>query len=359
MSQLIGNYQTVLARWLAQYWPQRSDIEVDPNAVQPVGSGFSATTLILPVRYEQAGERIEDKVVLRLEPPEEPTYPPQNRALTVEIELQYRVMSVLLSHSRIPLAPLIGYEADASVLGRPFYVMDYIGGEVPVENPIYTSEGFFVEAAPQQRRSMTKNGLTTLATLHEMDWQQAGLDWLIEGDPGAERQLKLWQQWSGKALAGRVHPLLENTYQWLWANLPAHGPLVFCWGDARPGNIIWQDFEVACVCDFESAAIAPAEMDVGWWLMFDRYAHEAQGVARLEGELTRGEQLAFYAQISGRTLQDLTWFEIFAGVRYATLVVLVMNRWVARGELPADHNIWLENPVADMLQAMFNELTKN
>jgi hypothetical protein len=36
-------------------------------------------------------------------------------------------------------------------------------------------------------------------------------------------------------------------------------------------------------------------------------------------------------------------------MRYAAIVVRIMNRWVDRGDLPADQMIWLQNPAADCL----------
>jgi aminoglycoside phosphotransferase (APT) family kinase protein len=102
-------------------------------------------------------------------------------------------------------------------------------------------------------------------------------------------------------------------------------------------------------------AIAPPQTDIGWWLMFDRYAHEAQGVERLPGELTRAEQQAYYEECVGNPVGDLYFYELFAAARYSALVVRIMNRWVAKGALPEDQTIWLDNPVAHMLAAMMDE----
>ncbi|MEZ5166610.1 MAG: hypothetical protein R2695_08975 [Acidimicrobiales bacterium] len=42
--------------------------------------------------------------------------------------------------------PLVGYEPDPSVLGSPFFVMGFVGGEIPREDPNYVVEGFYVGA---------------------------------------------------------------------------------------------------------------------------------------------------------------------------------------------------------------------
>jgi hypothetical protein len=42
-------------------------------------------------------------------------------------------------------------------------------------------------------------------------------------------------------------------------------------------------------------------------------------------------------------------------VRYAAIVVRVMNRMVSRGVLPADQIIWRENPAAEALKQLLAE----
>jgi hypothetical protein len=41
---------------------------------------------------------------------------------------------------------------------------------------------------------------------------------------------------------------------------------------------------------------------------------------------------------------DTHYYEVLAAWRYCAIVVRVMNRYVARGEMPADQRVWLENP---------------
>jgi hypothetical protein len=52
---------------------------------------------------------------------------------------------------------------------------------------------------------------------------------------------------------------------------------------------------------------------------------------------------------------DTHWHEVFAAARYCAIVVRVMNRSVARGELPADQKIWLENPATSCLAQLLAE----
>ncbi len=336
-------------RWLAQRWSDAEGLRV--GEFRSPKSGFSARSFFVPVSYRRRGEAYEEQVVLRIENPEPPIYPQQTLELDVEIEIQYRTMEALARTGKAPLAPLIGYEADPSLLGSPFFAMGFVGGDVPIENPPYTQQGFFVEASPEDRRRMIENGLRVLARVHEVDWRAAGFGWLVPQGvtPGVETQIDLWQRYAVRELRERAHPLLDEAFRWLRKHLPQGLEPGFGWGDARPGNIIWRDFEPVCITDFENVAITPREVDVGWWLMFDQTMHESIEQARLPGEPSREEQRELYASFSDRGLGDTHYFEVLAAARYAAIVVRVMNRAVDRGFLPPDHEIWLRNPASTCL----------
>jgi aminoglycoside phosphotransferase (APT) family kinase protein len=260
-------------------------------------------------------------------------------------------MRALHQAGGIPLAALIGYEPDRTLLGQPFFVMDYVAGDVPTESPPYTTAGFFTEIDAATRSAMLRNGLEALAAVHAAPWRKLGLDWLVApgAAPSIATQLDLWQRFAADELAGRDHPALNRAWQRLTTRPPAESEPVLAWGDPRPGNIIWHGAEVAAITDFEAAAIAPPELDLGWWLMFDRTMHEVVAAPRLPGDLNREEQCEVYAEISGIDIRDIRWYEIFAAARYSAIVVRVMNRAVSRGLLPADQEIWLKNPAGECL----------
>lgn len=341
-----------LSRWLAARLGG-SAVEVDE--IVRLSGGYSAETL----RVEASVGGTPTRYVLRREMPEPSVYPVQAPGLAVEIEIQWRAMSGLAAVAPgVPLAPLVGYEPDAALLGAPFFVMSFVEGEVPTVSPPYASAGFFADAQPAERTRMLADGLGVLANIHAVDWRAAGFGWLVAPgvQPGALAQLALWERYAARELAGREHPLLARGFAWLHAHEPPPpARLALSWGDSRPGNMIWQGFRCACVTDFENVAIAEPELDLGWWLMFDRWSHECFGVPRLPGEPTREEQRALYESKAGRAVGDTTWYEVFGAVRYCAIVVRVMNRSVARGELPADQTIWRDNPASTCLQQLLEE----
>jgi aminoglycoside phosphotransferase (APT) family kinase protein len=316
-------------------------------------SGFSAETSIVDVTTE-AGPR---KLVLRREVPDPAVYPQQVPGLDVEIDIQYRTMSALTKVGTVPLAPLVGYEANPEVLGAPFFVMGFIGGDVPTESPPYPELGFFMDASPAQRRNMIDRGLAQLAAIHALDISTVDLDWLrpLDAAPGTAQQVALWRRYAEAELRGREHPLMMGTFDWLQANAPSDDRLGLCWGDPRPGNIIWNDFTPVCLTDFEAVSIGSPMQDLGWWLMFDRTMHPDG--SRLEGDPSREQQAAMYEAHSGRPATNLAYHEVFAGVRYSAIVVRVMNRMTDRGHMDPSQTVWLNNPATEALSAILEDHT--
>ena len=339
-----------LAYWIGPHLGADGPVTITDAGV-PDGIGYSAETLLFTAMVPIGDDEQAHRLVLRAETPDPAVYPAQAEGLDVEIAIQHRIMSALAGGTGIPVAPIVGADLTEESIGTPFFVMDYVEGIVPAVDPPYPAAGFFAEAAPDERRRMVTNGVRMMAAIHDQDWEGLGLDWLVPAGtaPTLRRQLELWAAYAERELAGRVHPDLSRAHDVLTAHLDEPSEPTLCWGDPRLGNIIWRDFEVASVTDWEAAAIAPPELDLGWWLMFDRSCHEVGGIDRLEGEPTRDEQRDLYAEAVGRDVGDTHLYELLAAYRYAAIVVRIMNRWVDRGMMPADHTIWLENPAASCL----------
>jgi aminoglycoside phosphotransferase (APT) family kinase protein len=345
--------QAAVEAWLAPRLG--ADRVAVQDARRPSGQGYSAETVMFTAECARGGEISHERLVLRLENPEPAIYPPQSADDLAEIEIQHRVMTAIDAHSSVPVAPVVGYEADPDVAGRPFFVMRFVEGQVPIEDPPYTSTGFFAEATADQRRALITSGLKAMADIHAVDWRAAGLDWLVPESvaAGTPAQLDLWECFGAQELRERKHPLLDHAWEWLHRELPEDRSVGLCWGDPRPGNIIFQDFSPVCVTDFEASYIGAPEMDLGWWLMFDRTSHPDG--TRLDGDPDRDEQRRTYFELAGREPVDTAAHEVFAAARYCVIVVRVMNRWEQRGDLPSDHTIWLENPASAALAALLDE----
>ena len=88
--------------------------------------------------------------------------------------------------------------------------------------------------------------------------------------------------------------------------------------------------------------------------MFDRWSHETMGLEHLPGEPSREEQRAIYEQALGRAVGDPHYYEVLAAARYCAIVVRVMNRTVARGQVPPDNTFWLDNASTRCLEVLLD-----
>ena len=340
-----------LGEWLRPRLGATGKVEAS-GLGSPAAIGYSAETTVISAAFDTAEGKVERRLVLRTEVPEPAIYPAQTTGIDVDIDVQRRLMQSVARASTVPVAPILGYEPDPSVIGTPFFVMEFVEGVVPAVDPPYTASGFFADAQPAQREQMIAAGLRVLAAVHRIDWRSAGLDWLLPSgeQPTTGRQLRLWEQCGRTALRGRRHDAMDKAAEVLHRHLPEGSEPGLCWGDARPGNIIWRDWQCASVTDWEGASIAPPESDLAWWLMFDRTMHEGVGLERLPGDASREEQLAIYEEAARRKVEGLRLHEIFAAYRYCVVVVQIANRLVDRGLLPADNEFWVNNPIVNTLK---------
>jgi aminoglycoside phosphotransferase (APT) family kinase protein len=345
----------VLGDWLADHLDGVTAVHVDRTEL-PDG-GFSGETTILQVSVVRHGDESTERYVLRREPSEAAVYPAQAPGLNVEVDVQWRVMHAVRDHGGLPVAPTVGYEPDPAFLGVPFFVTGFVVGDVPRETPAYPAEGFYADATPERRRAMNLVGARTVAAVNRMDWRAAGLDFLVPDGavPDNHRQLGLWRSWSDGQLRGRAHPVLEEAWSLLAATVRPGDEPVVCWGDCRLGNVFWDGAQPVCLTDFEGATIAPAGFDLGWFLMFDRWIHEACGNPRLDGEPSRTELVEAHEEALGRPVADLDWHEVFAAARYCAIVVRVINRMEERGQLSAGTDTYLAGGVTDCLRLLLEE----
>ncbi|MFN8626471.1 MAG: phosphotransferase family protein [Candidatus Binatia bacterium] len=340
-----------LPAWLSGRWPAAEGLAISDLST-PLGTGNSNETIFFRATWRERGEPRAGRYVLRIEPRDPPLWPRQTAAPVPSVEVQYRAMQAVGAHGTVPLAPLIGYEPRPDPLGRPFFVMGHVNGRVPTDWPPYTREGFLAdEASPAQRRRLFENGIEVMAALHRIDWRTADLGWLVppERAPGLRWQLDLHRAYARSGLHGRAHPILEQAFDWLEVHFPGEGELAISWGDAKISNLIFSDDACVAVTDWESVAIGPPELDLGWWLMFDRFMHESSGATRLDGIPTRAQQQEHYEAVSGRRVGNARYFEVFAAMRYATVLVRLGDRYAAAGRVPAEMNMAVDNVATQVL----------
>jgi aminoglycoside phosphotransferase (APT) family kinase protein len=345
---------SVLSRWLttklgAEAKPEVFDVQA------PGSNGFSNETILCRTRITTDGTQTEQRLVVRVAPTKHLLF------MDAQFDTQYRVMRALADGGTgIPLPQLGWYEEDPQYLGVPFFTMDHVEGDVPADNLPYTIEGWVIDAAPEQQRTMWWSGIDAMAAVHRADWRALDLDWLgkpARGRPGIEQQMSYYREFLDWTAKGSPQPTLEATWSWLVDHQPAEeGDVVISWGDSRIGNMIWRDFECVAVIDWEMATLGQPEMDLGWWLYFNRQFAEGLGMPRPPGFASHEETAARYADLMGREMKDLFFYEVFSGFRFAAIMVRLAELSQDSDALVDDSDTTASNNLATQLLATMLEL---
>jgi len=328
----------ILGRWLAARLPEVGPVDVGPIA-GPAFTGFSNETLLFDASWAGDDGPERASLVLRVKPTQHTVF------LEQDFEEQYLVLRTLGEHTTVPVPVVRWYEADESLLGAPFFVMDRVDGRAPGDSPPYTQQGWLLEeSTPTQRRTLVESGVQALAAVHAVDWRGLGLEVLSKpryGRLGFEQQLRYYERsyaWAEREAGFPAPPVARATLEWVRAHAPAADPeITLCWGDARINNELFgPDYRVRAVVDWEMVTLADPMMDLGWWLFLDRHFHEGMPAPRMEGFPTREDVVAFYEQASGRQARDLAFYEVFAGLRFAVIMVRIATLVTSFGLMPPE-----------------------
>jgi aminoglycoside phosphotransferase (APT) family kinase protein len=253
---------------------------------------------------------------------------------------QFEVISQVAARCDIPLPALRWNEPDGGPLGTPFFVMDQVDGQIPLDNPPYVFSGWLLDAAPAERARLQRASVAILARLHAIEDPTTAFPALRP--PAGEDALRWhvsrqhdYYQWALARDGIRV-PIIERSLAWLAGHWPRDpGPGVLCWGDARIGNIIYADFEPAAVLDWEMAALGPRELDVSWFVFLHRFFQDIAeffGLPGLPGFLRRSDVERCYTELSGQPLRDMDFYLTYAALRHAIVMARIKRRMIHFGE---------------------------
>jgi aminoglycoside phosphotransferase (APT) family kinase protein len=202
------------------------------------------------------------------------------------------------------------------------------------------------------------SSLEVMAAIHAIDWRRARLDVLDRpehGAPGLKQQLGWWMSYAKWVCAGRPQPTLDGAGAWLRDHVPVRcGPTVLNWGDARISNIMYREFRPVAVLDWEMAMLGPAEVDVAFFLYFQRFFSQGLGVPDLPGFPGRDQAIATYERRAGRKLDDLFFYEVFAAWRNATVMLRIADLYEARGIISPHSGAGQNNIATRMLAEMID-----
>jgi aminoglycoside phosphotransferase (APT) family kinase protein len=267
-----------------------------------IGEGHSNITYLI--------RRGDERFVLRRPP--RPPLPPSAHDVLREARL---LTAVRDANVRAP--PVIAVCDDESVLGVPFYVMEY------VEGTVVTTEVPSDLDNPVERRRISEELVDALAEVHAVDWRACGLEGFGKPTGYLDRQLRrfggLWEHNKTREL-----PIVQEVGEWLAGNKPESPPATIVHGDYRLGNTMLAHgapARLVAIFDWEMATIGDPLADIGYltatWAeprggerketMYDRL-----GTTHAEGFMKRDQLVARYEERTGRSMSDLRWYQALA-----------------------------------------------
>ena len=180
------------------------------------------------------------------------------------IEREFRVMSALQG-TGVPVAQMHWLCEDESVIGRAFYVMEFVAGRVLWDPSL-------ADMNPDQRGAIYDEMNRVIAALHQVDVAAAGLSDF--GKPGNyfERQIGRWSKQYLASVTG-PNPAMDQLIAWLPANIPASArderEVSVVHGDFRLDNLMFHPSEprVIAVLDWELSTIGHPLADFSYHCM--------------------------------------------------------------------------------------------
>ncbi|HXB84912.1 MAG TPA: phosphotransferase family protein [Mycobacterium sp.] len=305
-SGVVGIDPTEVAEWIEQLGITFSA----PLSFERIGLGQSNLTYLVCDAQER-------KWVLRR--------PPLGDLLASahDVAREARILSAL-DDTAVPTPRVYGLSRDAA--GVPLLLMEFVDGLVVDRMPIAES------LTPQRRRQIGLSMPATLAKIHAVDLERAGLDDLASHKPYAQRQLKRWAaQWEQSKT--RDLPALDDLTRRLIAAAPQRQELTLVHGDFHLRNVITSHTtgEVTGVLDWELSTLGDPLADMGSLLAYWPQPGEediAGGFAAtaLEGFPDRAEMARVYLAQTGRDAATLKYWHALGLWKIAVIAEGVMRR---------------------------------
>jgi aminoglycoside phosphotransferase (APT) family kinase protein len=241
---------------------------------------------------------------------------------------EHKVLSVL--HQSYPLAPqAFHYCADASILGKPFFVMERRRGTVV--------RGRWPESLPDGlQQTVAESFVDSIGSLHQVAFEPLGLADLGRPDGFVERQVAGWtDRWNRSR--DEPTPDMERLAVALADGHPAPQRASIVHNDFKLDNtMVGDDGRVTAVFDWDMSTIGDPLVDLGTTLSYWDGPDEAAIVVPPDGQVLGGlfsadEIVVRYQQKTGLDCSSINWYRALASFRIAVILQQIYIRY-ARGQ---------------------------
>ncbi|XP_029426479.1 acyl-CoA dehydrogenase family member 10 isoform X2 [Nannospalax galili] len=241
--------------------PVRKSMEIPKDALEKylkdlLGTGATGPLELLQFDHGQSNPtyfiRLADhQLVLRKKPPG--ALLPSAHA----IEREFRIMKAL-GNAGVPVPTVLDLCEDSSIIGTPFYLMEYCPGIIYKDPSLPGLE-------PSWRQAVYTAMNQVLCKIHSVDLQAVGLDNYGKQGDYFPRQVRTWTKQYRAAETSTI-PAMERLIQWLPLHLPQQQRTTVVHGDFRLDNLLFhpEKAEVLAVLDWELSTLGDPFADVAY-----------------------------------------------------------------------------------------------
>jgi aminoglycoside phosphotransferase (APT) family kinase protein len=241
------------------------------------------------------------------------------------IEREFRVMGALRS-AGIPVPAMHALCEDESVIGRAFYLMEFVEGRVLWDQSL-------PGMSPAGRAAIYDEMNRVIAALHAVDVAAAGL--ADYGKPGNyfARQIGRWSKQYVASETQKI-PAMDALIAWLPDHVPAGDETSVVHGDFRMDNLVFHPTEprIVAILDWELSTLGHPLADFSYHCMsWHIPPGHFRGIAGLPlGELgipSEAEYVAAYCRRTGRAaIAHWNFYLAYNMFRLAAILQGIMKR---------------------------------
>jgi aminoglycoside phosphotransferase (APT) family kinase protein len=244
------------------------------------------------------------------------------------IDREFRVMDAL-HKAGFPVARQYALCLDESVIGRAFFVMEFVEGRVLWDQSL--------PGMTREERAAIYDELNrVIAQLHTVDYAAIGLG--DYGKPGNyfARQIERWTR-QYQASQTETIDAMDQLIDWLPRHIPPGDDTAIVHGDYRLDNMIFHPTEprILAVLDWELSTLGHPAADFSYHcLSWHIPPGKFRGIAGLDlpalGIPSQDAYIAAYSRRTGRTIrgEDFDFYLAYNLFRLAGIMQGIMKRYV-------------------------------
>ncbi|VFQ94699.1 unnamed protein product [Cuscuta campestris] len=257
------------------------------------------------------------------------------------VEREYEVLNALGTHTQVPVPKVFCLCTDSSVIGTPFYIMEYLEGRIFIDPKL-------PDLTPKLRKKVYHATTQALASIHSVDVDAISISSYGKRNGYCKRQVERWAKQyllsTGVGKSERNQKMLELA-DWLREHIPLEDSsgetagLVH--GDFRIDNLVFHPIEdkVIGILDWELSTLGNQMCDVAYsclnyivntsmLIMEENDGFELGSFP--EGIPSLAEYLADYCSTARKQWPVAQWkfYMAFSLFRGASVYAGVHNRWL-------------------------------